>query len=113
MLALWWNRFSEWCFPLIAAMRARPSASVAWSRAASVEGGSLTSSVTRNRRVAGGADEVARLTHVVDIAENDAGSAFGEIRGNGFADATAARSPAQSVRRGSEVLFGGMWPALV
>ena len=67
----------------------------------------------RNRRVAGGADEVARLTHVVDIAENDAGSAFGEIRGNGLADATAARSPAQSVRRGSEVLFGGMWPALV
>jgi hypothetical protein len=90
MLALWWNRFSEWCFPLIAAMRARPSASVAWSRAASVEGGSLTSSVTRNRRVAGGADEVARLTHVVDIAENDAGSALGEIRGNDLADAMAA-----------------------
>jgi hypothetical protein len=62
----------------------------------------------RNRRVAGGAHEVARLTHVVDIAEYDAGSAFGEIRGNGLADAMAARSPAQSVRRDSGVLFGGM-----
>jgi len=42
----------------------------------------------RNRRVAGGADEVARLTHVVAVAENDAGSALGETRGNGLADAT-------------------------
>jgi len=32
----------------------------------------------RNRRVAGVADEVARFTHVVDLAENDAGSALGE-----------------------------------
>jgi hypothetical protein len=37
--------------------------------------------------VAGGADEVARLTHVVDVAENDAGSALGETRGYGLADA--------------------------
>jgi hypothetical protein len=40
--------------------------------------------------VAGGADEVARLTRLVDVAENDAGSAFGETRGNGLADAMAA-----------------------
>jgi len=59
--------------------------------------------------VAGGADEVARLTHVVDVAENDAGSAPGETRGNGFADALAA--PVTSATRpawGSEVLFGGV-----
>jgi hypothetical protein len=64
--------------------------------------------------VAGGADEVARLTHVVDVAENDAGSALGETRGNGLADAMAA--PVTSATRpvwGSEVLFGGLWPALV
>jgi len=42
----------------------------------------------RNRRMAGGADEVARLTHIIDVAENDAGSSLGETRGNGLADAT-------------------------
>jgi hypothetical protein len=36
--------------------------------------------------VAGRADEVARLTHLVDVAENDAGSALGETRGNGLAE---------------------------
>jgi len=59
--------------------------------------------------VAGGAGEVARLTHVVDVADNDAGSAVGETRGNGLADAMAA--PVTSATRpawGSEVLFGGM-----
>jgi hypothetical protein len=62
-----------------------------------------------NRPVAGGAGEVARLTHVVDVADNDAGSAVGETRGNGLADAMAA--PVTSATRpawGSEVLFGGM-----
>jgi hypothetical protein len=59
--------------------------------------------------VAGGADEVARLTHVVDVAENDAGSALGETRGNGWpmpraAPVTSATRPAW----GSEVLFGGV-----
>ena len=99
-------------FPLIAAMWAPQC--IGGPVACSLNRGRIADVERyRNRRVAGGADEVARLTHVVDIAENDAGSAFGEIRGNGFADATAARSPAQSVRRGSEVLFGGMWPALV
>jgi hypothetical protein len=49
----------------------------------------------RNRRVTGGADEVARLTHVVDVVENDAGSVLGETRGNGLADAMGGlRSPA-------------------
>jgi hypothetical protein len=64
--------------------------------------------------VAGGADEVACLTHVVDVAENDAGSALGETRGNGLADATGG-SGHQRTRPawGSEVLFGGMWPTLV
>ena len=99
-------------FPLIAAMWAPQC--IGGPVACSLNRGRIADVERyRNRRVAGGADEVARLIHVVDIAENDAGSAFGEIRGNGFADATAARSPAQSVRRGSEVLFGGMWPALV
>ena len=37
--------------------------------------------------MAGGADEVARLTHVV-VAEDDAGSVLGESGGNGLADAT-------------------------
>jgi hypothetical protein len=64
--------------------------------------------------VAGGADEVARLTHVVDVAENDAGSALGETRGYGLADAAGGsghqRNPSGV---GSEALFGGMWPALV
>ena len=46
----------------------------------------------RNRRVAGGADEVARLTYLVDVAGNDAGSAPGETRGNGLADATGGSS---------------------
>ena len=46
----------------------------------------------RNRRVAGGADEVARLTHVADVAEHDAGSALGETRGNGLADAMCGSS---------------------
>jgi len=64
--------------------------------------------------VAGGADDVARLTHVVDVAENDAGSGFGETRGNGLADAMTA--PVTSATRpawGSAVLFGGLWPAHV
>ena len=42
--------------------------------------------------MAGGADEVARLTHVVDVAENDAGSALRETRGNGLADAMGGSS---------------------
>jgi hypothetical protein len=61
----------------------------------------------RNRRVAGGADEVARLTHVVDVAENDAGSALGETRGNGLAGATADPSRQRNASGvGLKVLFG-------
>src|SRR5260370_323767 len=64
--------------------------------------------------VVGGADEVARLTHVVDVAENDAGSALGETRSNGLADATAGPS---HQRNPSGVRFRGpVWrhgPALV
>jgi hypothetical protein len=41
-----------------------------------------------NRRVACVADELARVTDVVDVAENDAGAALGETHGNGLADAT-------------------------
>ena len=64
--------------------------------------------------MAGGADEVARLTHVAAVAENDAGSAPGETRGNGLADATGGSSDQRNPSGvGSEVLFGGMWPALV
>jgi hypothetical protein len=58
----------------------------------------------RNRRVAGGADEVARLTHLVDVAENDAGSALGETRGNGLADAMGGSS---HQRNPSDVGFRG------
>ena len=59
-------------------------------------------------------EQVARLTHVVDVAENDAGSALGKTRGNRLADATAgpvtsATCPAWD----SEALFGGMWLTLV
>jgi hypothetical protein len=68
----------------------------------------------RNRRVAGGADEVARLAYLVDVAENDAGSAFGETRGNGLADAMGGSS---HQRNPSGVGFSGLacWhgPALV
>jgi hypothetical protein len=64
--------------------------------------------------VAGGADEVARLTHVVDVAENDAGSALGETRGNGLADAMGGsshqRNPAGVGFRGLACWHG---PALV
>jgi hypothetical protein len=68
----------------------------------------------RSRRVAGGADEVARLAHVVDVAGNDAGSALGETRGNGLADAMGGSS---HQRNPSGVGFRGLacWhgPALV
>ncbi len=63
----------------------------------------------RNRRVAGGADEVARLTHVVDVAENDADSALGETRGNGLAGAMGGSSHQGNPSGvGSEVLLAGM-----
>jgi hypothetical protein len=43
------------------------------------------------------------------VAENDAGSALGETRGNGVADATGGSSHrATRPAWGSEVLFGGM-----
>ncbi len=58
--------------------------------------------------MAGGADEVARLTHVNDVAENDAGSALGETRGNGLADAMGGSSHATRPVWGSEVLLAGM-----
>jgi hypothetical protein len=59
--------------------------------------------------VAGGADEVARLTHVADVAENDAGSALGETRGNGLADAMGGSSHQRTRPAwGSEVLLAGV-----
>jgi len=68
----------------------------------------------RNRRVAGGADEVARLTYLVDVAESDAGSAPSETHGNGLADAMGGSS---HQRNPSIVGFRGLacWhgPALV
>ena len=58
--------------------------------------------------MAGGADEVARLPHVVDVAENGAGSALGETRGNGLADAMGGsghqRNPSGVGFRGSCLL---------
>jgi hypothetical protein len=63
----------------------------------------------RYRRVAGGADEVARLTHVADVAENDAGSALGETRGNGLADAMGGSSHQRNPSGvGPEVLLVGV-----
>ena len=63
--------------------------------------------------MAGGADEVARLTHVVDVAENDAGSALRETRGNGLADAMGGSSHQRNPPVwGSEVLLAGMDRAL-
>ncbi len=63
----------------------------------------------RNRRVAGGADEVARLAHVVDVAENDAGSALGETAAMAWPMPWAA--PVTSATRpvwGSEVLLASV-----
>jgi hypothetical protein len=59
--------------------------------------------------VAGSADEVARLTHLVDVAENDEGSALGETRGNALADAMNGSSDQRNRPVwGSEVLLAGM-----
>src|SRR6266851_8139148 len=61
----------------------------------------------RNRRVAGGADEVARLTHVADVAENDPRSA----RPAAMAWPMPWAAPVTSATRpawGSEVLFVGV-----
>ena len=64
--------------------------------------------------MAGSADEVAGLTNVVDVAENDAGSALGQTRGNGLADATGGsshqRNPSCVGFRGLACWYG---PALV
>lgn len=95
-------------FPLIAAMWAPQC--IGGPVACSLNRGRIADVERyRNRRVAGGADEVARLTHVADVAENDAGSALGETRGNGLADAMGGSSHQRTRPAwGSEVLLAGV-----
>ena len=93
-------------FLLIAAMPARPSASVTWSRAASVEGGSLTSGVTGT---AGW--PVAPMRSLASLTSPRTMRVPRSARPAAMAWPMPRAAPVTSATRpawGSEVLFGGV-----